>query len=82
MTHRTKLTREDFIAKGIKQNAWERRTLGVPAQIQIDPEQAWEALYGRRGYVYLEVDRSLVPFGGKPMIVDDDVGNGFYGDRE
>lgn len=78
MTERRRLTRDTFIARGLKQNAAERRRLGVPASIQQDPEQAWQALYGNRKWVYLELDRSLVQFGGPGLIVNDEVGNGPY----
>lgn len=68
MTYRRRLSRDTFIQRGIEQNAEERKRLGIPAALQTDPQQAWEALYGRRQYVYLELDTSLVQYGGKPNI--------------
>lgn len=78
MNERRKLTRELFIKRGHEQNAADRR-MGIPAMLQIDPEEAWHSLYGKRAWVYLELDRSGVPFGGSPLIVDDELGNGNYG---
>jgi hypothetical protein len=79
---RQKVTRETFIKKGMKQNEVERMRLGIPVELQIDPEEAWHALYGSRKWVYLEVDRSWESYGGPALIVDDDVGNGFYNPEE
>lgn len=78
MTERRKLTRDLFIHRGMEQNELERRRFGIPRCLQIDPEQAWEELYGKRKFVYLELDRSMVQFGGSGMIVDDESGNGPY----
>lgn len=78
MTERRKLTRDLFIQRGLEQNEMERRRFGYPAWLQTDPEEAWQALYGNRKYVYLELDRSLMQFGGSGLIVDDEAGNGIY----
>lgn len=79
MQSRYRLTRDKFIQRGLEQNAEERRRLGIPAEVQQDPEQAWTALYGTRKWVYLDLDGSLIQYGGKGQIVDDEVGNGNYG---
>lgn len=78
MIRRYKLTRDKFIQRGLEQNAIERQELGIPQAIQTDPEQAWASLYGTRKWVYLDLDNTPVQFGGSPLIVDDEVGNGLY----
>jgi hypothetical protein len=77
MQRRYRLTRETFIARGLEQNAIERK-LGIPAETQIDPEQAWTSLYGRRKYVYLTLENALVQYGGDGLIIDDEMNNGLY----
>lgn len=78
MTERYRLYRDTFIRRGLEQNALERKMLGLPAQLQTDPEQAWVALYGNRKWVYLELDKTPIYFGGDAQIVGDEVGNGPY----
>ncbi len=77
MQRRYRLTRETFISRGLEQNAVERK-MGIPAAVQIDPEQAWVTLYGKRQWVYLTLENALVQYGGSGLIIDDEVNNGLY----
>lgn len=81
MTERVRLHRSTFIKRGLEQNELEARLLGLPKALMIDPEEAWQKLYGNRQYVYLELDKSAIPFGGKGQIVNDEAGNGYYRDN-
>lgn len=82
MTQRVRLTRDLFIKRGLEANKLERLQLGIPLEVQIAPDEAWHALYGNRKWVYLEVDSSDILLGGRGHIVDDEVGNGFYRERD
>lgn len=79
MISRVRLHRSTFLKMGHEQNSLEAKLMGLPKELMIDPEEAWHKMYGNRKYVYLDLDKSAVPFGGKGAIVNDEAGNGFYG---